>query len=513
MAKVPEEIRKAWANQNLIPVVGAGVSMGAAGLPNWPGLLTRGIEYARSKAADLHCSPEAIDALEAAARAHQLLNGFGQLQDILGGAPDGIYYQAFLDEVFSEPAVSSHETLDSLSALGARVVVTTNYDRLLERWNTVKDPEVATWSEPARVLSILRGRRGIIHLHGRWDLPASVILSSADYQRIVDAQQTAAVAGALFHSGVLLFVGCSLDSVQDPHLKGILDRFAALQGNITEGATPHYMLVVGKPDAAIKVKLRKLGIVPVSVGASFADLPAFLRSIPAPSEVSIPAAEVCARLQTIRGATTLDEVLQDAKDFLEHSVFPGRKVRMGFAVKSDEQGRTILRNRYLLPTPATHNEFSYPQTLAAWALVEGRVFSFPADWDRPCDFALVRKLRKLNRIRAALLATDASADPILADYLNPEAIKSNTASGALTMRDLYQHWVGSQPNPHYQQFISVPVPVVETTTNRKEPPEYGVLNIDTNEEEPLLTGTTLPLLKMVSEFIALAFEHLQPKSA
>jgi hypothetical protein len=49
MAKVPEEIRKAWANQNLIPVVGAGVSKGAAGLPNWPGLLTKGIEYAGPK--------------------------------------------------------------------------------------------------------------------------------------------------------------------------------------------------------------------------------------------------------------------------------------------------------------------------------------------------------------------------------------------------------------------------------------------------------------------------------
>jgi hypothetical protein len=79
------------------------------------------------------------------------------------------------------------------------------------------------------------------------------------------------------------------------------------------------------------------------------------------------------------------------------------------------------------------------------------------------------------------------------------------------MRDLYQHWVGRQPDPHYDQFVSVPVPLVETTTNRKEPPEYGVLNIDTKEEEPLLSAKTLPLLKTVSEFIALGFEHLEAR--
>ena len=483
--------------------------MSAAGLPNWPDLLMRGIEYARANMGNLRCSLEAIQALEAAARANQLLNGFAQLQDTLGGSPEGTYYQAFLDEIFSEPEVRDHETLDSLSVLRARVVVTTNYDQLLERWNCVKDPEVATWLEPARILSILRGRRGIVHLHGRWDQPASVILSAVDYQRIVGAQQTAAVASALFHSGVLLFVGCSLDGVQDPHLKGILDQFAALQGVITEGTTPHYMLVAGKPDAAIRVKLRRLGIVPVSVGASYTELPSFLRSIPVPSESSIPTEEVCTRLRTLRGATTLEEVLQDAKHFLEHVVFPGRVLRTGFAVKCEDQGRTLLRNRYLLPSAATHNEFSYPQTLAAWALVEGRILAFPADWDRPCDFSLLRKIRKWDRIRAALLATDVIADPVLAEYLNPDVIKDRTESGTLTMRAIYQHWVGNQPSPHYHQFIAVPVPMVETTTNRKEPPEYGVLNIDTREEEPLLTNSTLPLLKTISEFIALAFEHME----
>jgi hypothetical protein len=505
MAKAPAEIRQAWANHNLIPVIGAGVSMGAAGLPNWPALLTKGIDYAKRNSLG---DADSITALQAVAQAKQLLHGFGQLQDVLGGAPAGLYYQAFLDEVFSEPQIASRDILDALTALNSRLLVTTNYDRLLEQENVVKNYESVTWSQPARILSMLRGGRGIIHLHGVWDQTDTVILSASDYQRIVDAQQAKPVTDALFHGGVLLFIGCSLDGVQDPHLKGILDRFAALQGPIPSDTTPHYMLVAGKPDSATKVRLRKLGIKPISFGEDYSELPAFLRSIPEPAASSIPTEEVRARLRTLRNADSLGEAMQDARQFAEHIIFPGRKIRIGFAVKAEEDGRTVLRNEYILPTDATHNEFSYPQTLAAWALIEGHILGFPQDWDRLCDFALLKKLRKFDRIRASLLETDPAANPVLGEFLSAEEIRQRTEAGTLTIRDLYQHWVGRQPNPHYRQFISVPVPVVEITRNRDEPPEYGVLNIDSQEPESLLTDETVPLLKALSEYIALAFEHL-----
>jgi hypothetical protein len=100
------------------------------------------------------------------AQAKQLLHGFGQLQDVLGGAPAGLYHQVFLDEVFSEPQITSRDIPDALTGLNSRLLVTTNYDRLLEQENVVKNYESVTWSQPARILSMLRGGRGIIHLHG-----------------------------------------------------------------------------------------------------------------------------------------------------------------------------------------------------------------------------------------------------------------------------------------------------------------------------------------------------------
>jgi hypothetical protein len=121
----------------------------------------------------------------------------------------------------------------------------------------------------------------------------------------------------------------------------------------------------------------------------------------------------------------------------------------------------------------------------------------------------LRKLKKFKRVRDLLLASDPKTDPLLSDFLKPDEIVRKTKDETLRLSDLYQHWVGEQPEPHYRQFISVPIPVVDEIVGQKEPPEYGVLNIDTQEVEPLLTDQVKPLLKMASDILALGFEKLQ----
>jgi hypothetical protein len=76
-----------------------------------------------------------------------------------------------------------------------------------------------------------------------------------------------------------------------------------------------------------------------------------------------------------------------------------------------------------------------------------------------------------------------------------------------------QHWVGKQANPHYSQFVSVPVPVIDRIQNQPVGgwPEYGVLNIDSLDADPLLTNETAPLLELASHLTALGLEHLQSK--
>ena len=79
---------------------------------------------------------------------------------------------------------------------------TTNYDLLLEQHAVVPGGQSVTWLAPQDIFSLLRGGRGVIHLHGRYDYPKSIILSTVDYERIVRRpEDSVRVAQALFHSG------------------------------------------------------------------------------------------------------------------------------------------------------------------------------------------------------------------------------------------------------------------------------------------------------------------------
>lgn len=505
-----DKLKLALLNRNVIPVVGAGVSMGAAAIPSWHELLMKGSEFIDKNRQTLGVLKRETAALVKLGRQGKLIEAFDDLQTLLGGAPESDYYQAFLNSQFKRPIVSNAATLEAIKLIGARVIVTTNYDLLLRDHQVAPGGDIVTWQDPQAILSLLRGGRGIVHLHGRYDLPETIILSRSDYVRIVQGPKTSqTVARALFYAGVLLFIGSSVDGITDPHLGAILKEFNSLHGPLLEGTMPHFMLVKGQLEDVQEVQLRKKGIEPISYGDIFEDLPKFLVSLAQNQRVAIQASDMRSRMHSLRVARTRTQVLLDAKTFVNDVVYPGRKIRLAFAEKTQLEKQTVLRTEHLFPERATHNVFSYPQTLAAWALIEGRIlFYYPKTdcLDHLCDFELLRRLRKYKRVRDALLATDPDLDPTLADYLKPEEIVSKTKDGTLKFSDLYQHWVGRQPSPHYIQFISVPVPIVEEIVGQKEPPEYGVLNIDTAEPEPLLTDEVAPLLKLTADMIALGFE-------
>jgi hypothetical protein len=507
-----DKLKEALKNRNVIPVVGAGISAGAAGLPNWSQLLEKGLEYVIEHEKDLNVGTDDITALRSLLQAKRLIEGFAVLQDLLGGAPKSVHYDAFLTEQFGTPKVSDPSVLDALRNLGTRVIVTTNYDLLLKNLTVVAGAQIATWQSPRQILSLLRGGRGIIHLHGRYDLPESVILSNTDYSRIVHGPaDTTTIAQSLFFSGVLMFIGSSLDGASDPHLGSILKEFERLNGPLLEDVMPHFMLVKGALKATDAVKLRRLGIEPIDYGDSFSKLPTFIDSLTDNEQIVIQADDVRARLHNLRVAETLDEIFQDVKTFINDVVYPRRRIRIAFVKKIEQNGRPVLRAEYLFPPKATRNVFSYPQTLAAWALIEGKIFGYSPDidMDKCCSFKGLRQLKKFERVKALLLASNQQTDPILGEFLKPDDIVRKTQDETLQLSDLYQHWVGRQPEPHYRQFISVPVPVVDELVGQKEPPEYGVLNIDTQEIDPLLTDQVKPLLKMASDIIALGFEKLQ----
>jgi len=514
MVAAADQLRKAWKNGNLIPFVGAGVSKGAADLPDWRQLLTLGKDFVCNRPRLASQQQHICQILDAHLQSGSLLIGFSALRDAL--LQDGpTAFDAFLESVFGRPVVKNTAVLRALRSLKPRVIVTTNLDTLLTEHRAVSAPLLATWQQPARILNLLRGDTGVIHLHGVYTNPQSVILTESDYTRInLSHSDQQSVIRSLFYSGVLLFVGCSADGVGDPHLRPILQQFAEIAGSGPSDVHPHFFLHKGQLSADDRVLLRSAGITPVCYGDDFSQLPAWLEAISDHKPVT-SVAPIRHTVMSIRTAESLSEVLSVIRTFIEE-IFTGRHIRVAFARKVQSAGRTRLRMEGLIPTGATHNEFSYPQTLASWALIEGRIFDWQAARNPQlpgrCDFERLKLLGKFEVVRHLLMETD-PADKVLPAYLDPLSIRRKTEDNCLELADIYQHWVGKQAIPHYSQFISVPVPVIDRVQNQPADgwPEYGVLNIDSLDSDPLLTNQTAPLLELASHLTALGIEHLQWK--
>jgi hypothetical protein len=131
-------LQEAHSNGNLVPFVGAGFGAATAGLPAWPDLLERSIDYIRGTLPKSVAGPKAR-ALEVMAKTGDLPSAFGVLQQALaedGNEPfESIRYQGFLNEVFHHPNVRSSVLADALRSLRPRTIITTNYDILLEECN------------------------------------------------------------------------------------------------------------------------------------------------------------------------------------------------------------------------------------------------------------------------------------------------------------------------------------------------------------------------------------------
>ncbi|MHC4094297.1 MAG: SIR2 family protein, partial [Planctomycetota bacterium] len=105
-------------------------------------------------------------------------------------------------------------------------VVTTNYDKLLERaWRMEQsgEPKVLTHLDaPALGKLLLGGDYFVLKAHGDIDRPKSIVLTAKDYQEVIHSNSAfESVFSAILLTRVILFVGYSLN---DPDFGLLLER-------------------------------------------------------------------------------------------------------------------------------------------------------------------------------------------------------------------------------------------------------------------------------------------------
>lgn len=251
--KTPKRVIEAAKQRNLVPLVGAGISRQAGdAFPNWIELLKFMKE--RALAGEFITDTEASE-MDVLLADGKLLMVAEALRTSL--PPDE--YESILEEKFRPIGVKPAEIHTALFRLRPPLILTTNYDLLLEdayAYEYEQAPNVYTYRDAPVVQRSLQTSRVterpvIFKLHGSIDEPSELILSERDYRRLI-YQQTGyrSLLSALFITHVVVMLGFSFS---DRELMLLLET---LRESLKHRNNPDFIFLPA--DSAGRVEARRL---------------------------------------------------------------------------------------------------------------------------------------------------------------------------------------------------------------------------------------------------------------
>jgi hypothetical protein len=180
--------------------------------------------------------------------------------------------------------ISDHRLIDAIVGLGG-ILATLNYDDLLHQ---VTKRKPLHWLEPTEVNKLLRdkSRDFILHLHGHWKSPNSVILDRKSYEKIAENEKFHNLFRSFTLSRTFLFVGCGTTFL-DPNFQAWLNW--AKNGMAGEDHR-HFILCRVEDQQNYHQQLLEHGyLAPLVYGNDFTDLAPFLLNLAREAGVSATA--------------------------------------------------------------------------------------------------------------------------------------------------------------------------------------------------------------------------------
>ncbi|MGA9622940.1 MAG: SIR2 family protein, partial [Bryobacteraceae bacterium] len=265
----------------VLALVGAGISAGATSLPHasWLGLLKHGVNYlVNTEFSTAKRGAHLIASLETAFSPFDLAKALDHAEvverDLM--VPDPACFAHWLDSAFATFPVrpgrgAALDALRNLQQAGV-LLVTTNYDSLLADATGLQP---VTWQEHDEILKVIsRQRPGILHLHGHWKRPSSVVLGRTSYNRIVADRDFQDLFKSLWLGWSWIYVGCG-DGLDDPNL----GRMLAWSQRWDASGLPDYFLTKADQARALAQRIDKPRNLVVVGYADHADLPGILTSL------------------------------------------------------------------------------------------------------------------------------------------------------------------------------------------------------------------------------------------
>ena len=255
---IPQSLKDRLRRDEVVPFVGAGVSRavfrrdGQPLFPGWRDLLLHAADRLNKEVKESECQVvrgllglKPPDYLDAARRAKA---GLGPLW------PE--FLQQEIGRRSEEADPESLALARAVWGLGNRLVVTTNYDRVLEWAFPDQDLDIWDIEAPVEQAQLLRSGRPahptIWHLHGRIGNSAQLILTPDGYSRLYENDSAGLYQAALrtfqtlIASRSIFFIGFSFeDQALGVQLKGVHDLFAGATG-------PHYVLIHAQEEERLR---------------------------------------------------------------------------------------------------------------------------------------------------------------------------------------------------------------------------------------------------------------------
>lgn len=228
-ARAIGELKEALAENRASIFVGAGASVDS-GLPTWAGLLGEMINEVESQPG---CDTSFIS------DARMLLTDKAKwtlLAQILKREM-GFHFGDFIGRRFADKTTKPNDVHKAIVETPWKTIVTTNYDRLLEKsfieiGGDDADIPTLTYSSASKIASsYCRNNRFILKAHGDAKVdPERVIMTEADYRHLVHRELGyQSILQTIFTTNSFLFVG---SSVSDPDLHLLLGFLhSAFHGN------------------------------------------------------------------------------------------------------------------------------------------------------------------------------------------------------------------------------------------------------------------------------------------
>lgn len=167
------------------------------------------------------------------------------------------------------------ELIQAIANLGTPIA-TTNYDALIER---VTNWERVTWRSPENMQrALLSQMRGVMHLHGSYLEPDSVVFGSESYGAIVDNRSAQSIQWLIAGGHSILFVGAS-GTLEDPNLGKLMAR---IDQDIPDSGNPHYLLCRQSERDQLVERYNGSTVHVISFGSdNYDDLPKFFDDVAA----------------------------------------------------------------------------------------------------------------------------------------------------------------------------------------------------------------------------------------